>query len=68
MQIRFDADIANDGHEAVLILDGYAKGTKAKLPFAQPIQIPPTTTVTRQIIAVFVEPIICEGGGTLQAK
>lgn len=61
MQIRFDADITNDGQEAVLILDGYAKGTTARIPLMRPV-LPPTTTVAREIIAVFVEPIIGEGG------
>jgi hypothetical protein len=68
MQIRFDADITNDGNERVLILDGYAKGTKAKLPFVRQIEIPPTSTVSRQVIAVFVEPIIGEGGKDFTGK
>ena len=68
MQIRFDVDITNDGHEPILILDGYAKGTKAKLPFIHPIQIPPTSTRIRELISVFVEPIIGEGGKDFTGK
>lgn len=68
MQVRFDADITNDGNEAVLLLDAYVKGTKAKIPFMRKIQIPPTTTITGEIIAVFVEPIVGEGGKDFTGK
>jgi hypothetical protein len=49
MQVRFDADITNDGTEAVILLDGYVKGTKPKVPFMRKIDIPPTTTITDEI-------------------
>lgn len=62
MQVRFDADITNDGD------DGYVKGTKAKIPFMRKIKIPPTTTITDEIIAVFVEPIVGEGGKDFTGK
>jgi hypothetical protein len=68
MQVRFDADITNDGNEAVLLLDGYVKGTKAKMPFMRKIQIPPTTTIADEIIAMFVEPIVGEGGKDFTGK
>jgi hypothetical protein len=62
MQARFTADITNDGDEGILILDGYIKGTKPKIPFPDRIEVPPTTTVTGENIAVFVTPVIGEGG------
>ena len=68
MQVRFDADITNDGNEAVILLDGYVKGTKPKVPFMRKIDIPPTTTITDEIIAVFVEPIVGEGGKDFTGK
>ena len=68
MQVRFDADITNDGDEGVMLLDGYVKGTKAKIPFMRKIKIPPTTTITDEIIAVFVEPIVGEGGKDFTGK
>jgi len=68
MQVRFDADITNDGNEGVMLLDGYVKGTKAKMPFIRKIRIPPTTTITDEIISVFVEPIVGEGGKVFTGK
>ena len=68
MQVRFSADITNDGHKGILILAGYVKGTKAKLPLVHRIEIPPTTTVVAQSIAVFVEPVIGEGGMDFTGK
>lgn len=62
MQVRFEADITNDGDEGILILDGYVKGTKPKMPFIKRIKIPPTTTVTDEIICVFCTPVVGEGG------
>jgi|ERR1700722_2328093 len=63
MQVRFDADITNDSdREGVLILDGYVKGTKSKIPFMSHIEIPPATTALRQIVGVFSAPVIGEGG------
>jgi hypothetical protein len=62
MQAQFSADITNDGSEGVLILDGYIKGTRPRLPFRERIEIPPTTTVTGNNIAVFVLPVVGEGG------
>ena len=60
MQARFTADITNDGDEGILILDGYLKGTKPQIPFVNRIEVPPTTTVTGEQIAVFVRPVIGE--------
>jgi hypothetical protein len=69
MQVRFDADITNDSvHEAVLILDGHVEGTKSKFPLMRPINIPPATTVTRQIVAVFGTPVVGEGGKDFTGK
>jgi hypothetical protein len=69
MQVTFAADITNDSHdEGVLILDGYVKGTKPKLPFVSRIEIPPTTTVTTENISVFVTPVIGEGGKDFTGK
>jgi hypothetical protein len=62
MQAQFTADITNDGDEGVLILDGYIRGTKPKIPFPHRIEVPPTTTVTGENICVFVTPVIGEGG------
>lgn len=62
MQARFMADITNDGNEGILILDGYFKGTKPQVQFREPIRVPPTTTVTGEFIAVFVRPVVGEGG------
>jgi hypothetical protein len=63
MQVRFDADITNDSHrEGVIILDGYVKGTKSKIPFMSHIEVPPATTALRQIVGVFSAPVIGEGG------
>jgi hypothetical protein len=43
--VRFEADITNDsGDEAVIILDGYVKGTESKFPLINPIDIAPETT------------------------
>ena len=68
MQALFTADITNDGNESVLILDGYFKGTKPQIPFPNRIAIPPTTTVTGECIAVFVRPVIGEGGRDFTGK
>ena len=62
MQARFTADITNDGYEGILILDGYIKGPKPKLPFPDRIEVPPTTTVAGKNIAVFCTPVVGEGG------
>lgn len=63
MQVVFTADITNDSHdESVIVLDGYFKGTKPQIPFRARIEIPPTTTVASEHIAVFVRPVIGEGG------
>ena len=68
MQVRFDADITNDGDEGVMLLDGYVKGTKSKLPFMRKMKIPPRTLTTDEIIVVFVEPIVGEGGKDFTGK
>jgi hypothetical protein len=68
MQLTFSADITNDGHEGVLILDGYVKGTKPKLPFTWRIKVPPTTTIMGENISLFVAPVIGEGGKDFSAK
>jgi hypothetical protein len=68
MQARFEADITNDGDEGVLILDGYLKGTKPQLPFRERIEVPPTTTVTDELICVFVRPVIGKGGKDFTGK
>jgi hypothetical protein len=68
MQARFTADITNDGDEGILILDGYIKGTKPKLPFPDRIEVPPTTTVTGENIAVFCTPVVGEGGKDFAAR
>jgi hypothetical protein len=68
MQARFTADITNDGDEGILILDGYLKGTKPHIPFPNRIEVPPTTTVTGEHIAVFVRPVIGEGGKDFTGK
>jgi hypothetical protein len=63
MQARFTADITNDSDdETVVILDGYIKGTKPQIPFRSQIEVPPTTTLTGEHIAVFGRPIVAEGG------
>jgi hypothetical protein len=63
MQVRFDASITNDSdHEAVIIVDGYVEGTKSKFPLIQPITIAPETMTGREIISVFVTPLVGEGG------
>lgn len=69
MQARFTADITNDSDdETVVILDGYIKGTKPQIPFTARIKVPPTTTVTDENIAVFVRPVIGEGGKDFTGK
>ena len=68
MQARFTADITNDGNEGILILDGYLKGTKPQMPFPNRIEVPPTTTVTGEHVAVFVRPVIAEGGKDFTGK
>jgi hypothetical protein len=63
MQVRFEADITNDSdHEGVLILDAYVKGTKSKFPLTSHIEIPPATTMLRNIVGVFSAPVVGEGG------
>jgi hypothetical protein len=63
MQVRFDADFTNDsGHEAILILDAYVKGTKPKIPFMSHIRVPSTSTVVSQIVGLFCAPVVGEGG------
>jgi hypothetical protein len=62
MQIRFDADITNDGDDAILILNGYVEGTKASLPLMSKIQIPPITTFTDQMVTVFSAPVLGKRG------
>lgn len=68
MQVTFDADITNDGDEGILILNGYVKGTKPKIPFRHRIEVPPTTTVTDEIISVFVTPVVGKGGQDFTGK
>jgi hypothetical protein len=68
MQARFTADITNDRDEGILILDGYIKGTKPKLPFSDRIEVPPTTTVEGENIAVFCTPVVGEGGKDFTGK
>lgn len=62
MQVRFTADITNDGNEGVLVLDGYLEGTKPQIPFRERIEVPPHTTVMDELIAVFVRPVIGASG------
>ena len=63
MQVTFTADITNDSaDEGVFILDGYVKGTKPKIPFTKRIKIPPTTTVTDEVVSVLCAPVVGEGG------
>ncbi len=63
MQVRFTADITNDGNEGVLVWGGgYVKGTKPRVSFHLDMEIPPTSTVRRQHIALFVAPIIGKEG------
>lgn len=69
MQASFTADITNDSpDESVLILDGYVKGTKPKIPFRERIEVPPTTTVTDENICVFCAPVVGEGGKDFTGK
>jgi hypothetical protein len=69
MQVRFTADITNDSRdEAVIILDGYVEGTKPQIPFRERIEVPRTTTVTGELVAVFVRPVIGEGGKDFTGK
>ena len=61
--MRFDASITNDSdHEAVIIVDGYVEGTKSKFPLIRPIRIESRTMTEREIICVFVTPVVGEGG------
>jgi len=63
MQVRFDAHLTNDSErEAILILDGYVEGTTSTLPFGSHIEVPPHTTVFRQLVVVFCMPVVGEGG------
>jgi hypothetical protein len=61
--VRFEADITNDsGDEAVIILDGYVKGTESKFPLINPIDIAPETTALGAIVCLLVTPVVGEGG------
>src|SRR5215469_18152744 len=62
MQAQFSADITHDGEEDVFILDGYIEGTKPQVPFRERIYLPPRETLKGVNIAVFVAPVVGEGG------